>query len=334
MGTHNSFKEETTDTAAIWWTHLREPNPSADLLERWNTWMADDPANAQAFAQLNTLSERAAHAPAEQRRQLIDEFAPRAVSRRRHPLMAAAAAVFGIALLGGWWVLHSASDRVGSSQQYASAVGENRTIQLPDGSAVELGAASTLRTHFARSQRAVELDDGEAFFTVTHDHRPFVVDAGPLRIEDLGTAFNVRRTGQRVSVTVTQGRVRLSPADGTSRSAGHPSGRLDLTAGQRAEYDPTNGALSVSEIAPEHAATWREQRLEFIDEPMSAVIANVNRYSHQPIRFADPRLGELKFTGTVNTTTIGSWVGGLPHVFPVQVHTFADHVVLSSAGQP
>jgi transmembrane sensor len=64
------------------------------------------------------------------------------------------------------------------------------------------------------------------------------------------------------------------------------------------------------------------------------VLANVNRYSHQPIQLADPQLGELMFTGTVNTTTIDSWVGALPHVFPVQVSTFADHVVLSSTGQP
>ena len=84
-------------------------------------------------------------------------------------------------------------------------------------------------------------------------------------------------------------------------------------------------------MAVEHAAAGRRHRLEFVNEPLSAVLANVNRYSPQPIQLADPRLGALMFTGTVNTTTIDSWVGALPHVFPVQVSTFADHVVLSSA---
>jgi len=335
MANTTGFGEDPMHAAAIWWTQLRDPEPSADLLERWSAWMAADPGNAQAFAQLNVLGEAVAHAPSEQRQQLIEEFAPPRAARHRRPLMAAAAAaVIGLAL-GGWWLLRGGLDMAAPSQQYASAVGEDRDIQLADGTAIQLGAASTLTTRYAADRRAVDLRSGEAFFTVTHDSdRPFVITAGPLHIEDLGTAFNVRRTGQRVSVAVTEGRVRLSPSDGASPGAGTSSGRLDLVAGQRAEYDPATGAISVSEVAVEHAAAWRQHRLEFVNEPLAAVLANVNRYSHQPIQLADPRLGELMFTGTVNTTTIDSWVGALPHVFPVQVSTFADHVVLSSAVQP
>jgi transmembrane sensor len=333
MANTTGFGEDPMHAAAIWWTQLRDPEPSADLLERWSAWMAADPGNAQAFAQLNALGEAVAHAPAGQRQQLIDEFAPPRAARHRRPLMAAAA-VIGLAL-GGWWLFSGRLDMAAPSQQYTSAVGEDRDIQLADGTAIQLGAASTLTTRYAADRRAVDLGTGEAFFTVTHDSdRPFVITAGPLHIEDLGTAFNVRRTGQRVSVAVTEGRVRLSPSDGASPGAGTSSGRLDLVAGQRAEYDPATGAISVSEVAVEHAAAWRQHRLEFVNEPLAAVLANVNRYSHQPIQLADPRLGELMFTGTVNTTTIDSWVGALPHVFPVQVSTFADHVVLSSAVQP
>jgi transmembrane sensor len=337
MGTHTGFDEETTRMAALWWTQLRDPDPSPDLLERWGAWMAAAPGNARIFAQLNALGGLAANAAPDQRQQLIDEFAPRSMRMRaRHrPLAAfAAAAVIAVALLGGWWMLRGGLDH-SPSRHYASAVAEDRNIQLPDGTAVQLGAASTLTSRYARDRRDVDLRAGEAFFTVTHDRRrPFVVTAGPLHIEDLGTAFNVRRTGQRVSVTVTEGRVRLSPAAGAPRGADMPSGRLDLVAGQRAEYDPASGALSVSEVALEHAATWRQHRLEFVNEPLSTVLANVNRYSRQPVQLADPRLGELMFTGTVSTTNIDSWVGALPHVFPVRVSMFADHVVLSGTGKP
>lgn len=334
MTTDPGLEDEALRVAAIWWTQLRDPEPSADLLERWDAWMAADPANAQAFAQLNALGDMLANASTEQRQPLIDEFAPRKASWHRRPLAAAAAAVIGVALIGGWWMLHGGLDGADPSQRYVSAVAEDRDIALPDGTAIQLGAASTLTTRYAPDRRDIDLRAGEAFFTVTHDQRrPFVVTAGPLHIEDLGTAFNVRRTGQRVSVTVTEGRVRLSPTDGVSHGA-DMSGRLDLVAGQRAEYDPRTGALTVFAVAAEHAAAWRQHRLEFVDEPLSAVLANVNRYSHQPIQLADPQLGELMFTGTVNTTTIDSWVGALPHVFPVQVSTFADHVVLSNAGKP
>jgi transmembrane sensor len=333
MATNTGFDEETTRTAALWWTQLRDPEPSPDLLERWGAWMAADPSNAETFAQLNALGEMAADASPDQRQQLVDEFIPRA--KRPHRPLAAAAAVIGVTVLGGWWMLRGGLNHSPPVQQYASAVAQDRDIQLSDGTAIQLGAASTLTTRYARDRRDIDLRAGEAFFTVTHDRqRPFVVTAGPLHIEDLGTAFNVQRTGQRVSVTVTEGRVRLSPANGVPKGADIPSGRLDLVAGQRAEYDPASGALSVSAVAPAHAATWRHHRLEFVNEPLSTVLANVNRYSRQPVQLADPRLGELMFTGTVNTTNIDSWVGALPHVFPVQVSTFADHVVLSSISKP
>jgi transmembrane sensor len=205
-------------------------------------------------------------------------------------------------------------------------VGEDRDIRLPDGTDVALGAASSLTARYGDARRDIELDAGEAYFKVTHDRRrPFVVDAGSLRIEDLGTAFNVRRTGERVSVAVTEGRVRVSSA-----TAG-AAGPQELVAGQRAEYDPRGGRLRVTQVAAEQDAAWRHHQLEFVNEPLSMVIANVNRYSRRPLQLADPQLGQLMFTGTVNTTNIDGWIGALPHVFPLQVSRFADHVVLSSA---
>jgi len=81
MAINTGFEEETMRMAAIWWTQLRDPEPSVDLLERWSAWIAADPSNAQAFAQLNALGDMAANASTNQRQQLIDEFAPRRVSR-------------------------------------------------------------------------------------------------------------------------------------------------------------------------------------------------------------------------------------------------------------
>ena len=333
MVTDDGPNADIQRTAAIWWTNLRASDPSVDLLERWEAWMASDPAHARAFAELNALSEMVAGASGTDRQALIEEFAPRRAPPARRRWLAAA--VLAMAVLGGWWAHQVGRESGDAARQYASAVGENRDITLADGTVVQLGAASKLVTRYAADRRQIDLRGGEAFFTVTHDgSRPFVVAAGPLRIEDLGTAFNVRRTGKRVSVAVTEGHVRLSLAGAAGQLQSQSSGRLDLVAGQRAEYDPDSGALSVSEVSAEHAAAWRDHRLEFVNEPLAIVIANVNRYSHQPVQFADPRVGRLMFTGTVNTTTIDSWVGALPHIFPVQVSTFADHVVLSSTRQP
>lgn len=311
-----------TRAAAQWWTRLREPEPAPQTMEQWLAWLEADPRHAQAFEQVCRLGESLHAADASTRASFQQLFAPAERPRARWLAGLAIAASLVIAVLGWRMAVPDGS----GLQHYASEVGQNRDIQLPDGSTVELGAASSLTARYANGQRAIELSAGEAFFTVSHEHdRPFVVAAGPVRIEDLGTAFNVRRTGQQVTVAVTQGRVRVQ-APGDRKQAG-----MELVAGQQADYDPRRGVFSMSSVAVDHVAVWRDNRLEFVNEPLSTVIANVNRYSRRPVQIADPRLGELTFTGTVKINTIDSWIGALPRVFPVQVSSFADHVVLTSS---
>lgn len=315
-----------TRTAAEWWTRLREPEPTLQTIEQWQAWLEADPRHAQAFEQVCRLGESLHGADALTRASLQQAFAPAERSRPRWVAALAIAASLVVAVLGWRMAGHGGFSEAADLRRYASEVGQNRDIRLSDGSTIALGAASSLTARYAKGQRAIELSAGEAFFTVSHERdRPFVVAAGPVQIEDLGTAFNVRRTGQQVTVAVTQGRVRVqAPAD--KKQAG-----MELVAGQQASYDPRRGVFSMSSVAVDHVAVWRDNRLEFVNEPLSTVIANVNRYSRRPVQIADPRLGELTFTGTVKVNTIDSWIGALPRVFPIQVSSFADHVVLTSS---
>ena len=328
-----SYKTDMNTTAAQWWIRLREPYPAPHLIEQWQAWMEADGSHAQAFAQISRLAQELHATDAPIRESLIKEFAGRRPAWRRWMAGVAVAASLLLAVMG-WRGFEAGSlgpDAL--AQRYASAVGQDRHIDLPDGSAIELGAASSLTAHYRSGRRAVNLDDGEAFFTVAHEPaRPFVVDAGPVRIEDLGTAFNVRRTGDRVSVAVTQGRVRVAPSTwGAMGGTLAPRQAMELIAGQQASYDPHRGVFTLSTVTTTQATAWRQSRLEFVDEPLSAVLANVNRYSRRPVQLADPQLGTLTFTGTVNTHTIDSWINALPRVFPVEVSMFADHVVLNRA---
>ena len=88
--------------------------------------------------------------------------------------MAAAAAIFGFRAL---------SSPVLSTMSVATAVGENRTVPLPDGSRITVGGYSRVEVSFSDSERRVELARGEALFKVAKDPtRPFVVHAGRARV--------------------------------------------------------------------------------------------------------------------------------------------------------
>lgn len=311
--------------AAEWWARLRDPALPEQALAQWMAWLEADPRHAAAFDRACALAESAAALQGDQRADLVARFAPpaQAARPRRAPsriAFALAAGLAAVAVIGGALFL---TQRHGpeSSRAYASERAGHRDIDLPDGSSIELGGASAITARYGRDIRAVDLEAGEAFFRVAHAERPFVVTAGPLRIRDLGTAFNVRRTGDRVTVAVTEGRVRVSPS--TDESDG---GTVELGAGREVSFDPETKAMRILDVDPAVATAWRENRLEFVNEPLSSVLDNVNRYSRRPIRMTDPMLARLTFTGTVQVDTIDSWVSALPRVFPVRIDTFADHL--------
>jgi transmembrane sensor len=317
--------ERIDHVAADWWARLRDPALPEQAWHQWSAWFEAHPDHAAAFDRVAALAERLGTMTAAQRAAFVARFAPAAVTRRGPSWRALGlAASVAVAVAAGAIFLAWGSHPGDTPRQYASETAGRRDIALPDGSSIELGGASSVTAHYGRDERAVDLDAGEAFFRVAHAERPFVVNAGPLRIRDLGTAFNVRRTGERVTVTVTEGRVRVSPAQG-----GSDLGPIELGAGRQVSYDPTTQAMRILDASPDSALAWRGNRLEFVNEPLDSVLANVSRYSKRPIRLADPSLGKLTFTGTVRVDTIDSWVAALPRVFPVRVESHADRLELA-----
>ncbi len=325
MNTASSAHRHIENTAADWWSRLRDPALPEQAMLQWGEWLEADPRHAVAFDRACALAEAAAAMDGATREAFVARYVPLAVRRRAPPRFALGLAVgIAIIVLGAGLFLALRSAGAESTRQYASEHAGHRDIALPDGSSIELGGATSITARYGRDERAVDLEAGEAFFRVAHAERPFVVTAGPLRIRDLGTAFNVRRTGNRVTVAVTEGRVRVSP----SASDGD-AGTVELGAGREVSFDPETQAMRILDVSAASATAWRGHRLEFVNEPLSSVVDNVNRYSTRPIRLADADLGRLTFTGTVEVDTIDSWVSALPRVFPVRVDSYADRLELT-----
>lgn len=316
--------------AADWWVRLRDPRRAAGSEEQWLEWSGRDPRHADAFARVSELGAQLGTLDAEARQGLLREFAP-ARTRRWWPF--AIAATFVIACVAGGIAVH---DRLRTesveSARYSTAVAVDRNIALSDGSQVALGGATLLTTHYTRARRDVDLGAGEAYFQVAHDAaRPFIVAAGKISIRAVGTAFNVRRTGERVTIAVAEGRVRVAGSGGAAIGKVAAADALEAIAGQQISFDPHASGLIVSAISPTGATSWREHRLEFVNEPLDSVVANINRYSPRPLQLADARLGTLAFTGTVDPAALDGWLRALPKILPVRVGSEAGRVTISAA---
>ena len=136
-----------------------------------------------------------------------------------------------------------------SDEPISTAVGEQRSITLADGSLIKLNTRTTIRHRFDESTRRVELIEGEALFDVARDEqRPFIVTAGATEVRVLGTSFNVyKQSDLEATVSVLEGRVTvratgLITADQAGSAAGdmlQPSpGEVELTDGQQIHIRP------------------------------------------------------------------------------------------------
>ncbi|QHV99469.1 FecR family protein [Spirosoma endbachense] len=130
------------------------------------------------------------------------------------------AATLGVVLLIGWalWIQYGPDQSI---KTIKTTAGPPRTINLPDGSIVQLHANSQLRYDrrgFAGqwsddTPRAVWLE-GEADFSVTHRNdtssaRLFRVHTPDLTVEAVGTTFRVQQGPGCTRVALTSGQVNL-----------------------------------------------------------------------------------------------------------------------------
>jgi len=216
---------------------------------------------------------------------------------------------------------------------YRTAVGEQTTVRLADGSTVYLNTASRIKVHLTAVRREVTLVTGEALFSVAHDpDRPFLVRAGGGVIRAVGTEFNVYRKGEEVTVTVVEGVVEVAPAVGvlpkmqaTSRSPR----RKSLSKGEQLAYSLDDGSVRrIARVEPQRAVSWRKKRLNFDNQALAEVIAELNRYGRGQIVIVDDELAGIRVGGVFKVDDVGSVVAALERTLPIRVVRVTPYLTL------
>ncbi|WP_343702885.1 FecR domain-containing protein [Chitinophaga sp.] len=152
-------------------------------------------------------------------------------------------------------------------------------VTLPDGSAVWLNSASSIRypTAFSGKQREVGIT-GEAYFEVARDvRRPFrVVVNTTTTIEVLGTHFNVNAYGGEsgINTTLLEGRVRVMQTAGRRNA-------VTLSPGQQArvaEDLPAPRISVVDNVDVENVLAWKNGLFYFSGLTFEQVMRQLERW--------------------------------------------------------
>jgi hypothetical protein len=171
--------------------------------------------------------------------------------------------------------------------------GKKYHVNMVDGTNVELNSNTTFtfnNSTFSKNRNVAV--KGEAFFDVSHNkNRPFIVQSSNLKIEVLGTEFNVSNYSNNnyTSTTLVDGKIKVSNAQGDSK--------IILPGNQAKLYHNQNNIL-INEIDVQEVVAWTSGRMIFYNEKLQNLIPKLNRWYN--VNFVlDEKINDIQFTGTL-----------------------------------
>jgi len=330
--------------AAEWFLAIRsEKEPEPETVQAWLRWLEASEENRQAFEDIAQVWNSTPYAviappPTPATEEDYDGSIPiaewlaskqtkgAAITPKRsslRPLLAIAASVsiVAVGLLAYRFLVPI------TQGEFITGTGEQRQLKLADGSQITLGAHSRLTVDLTEQRRQVRLQAGEAYFSVHKDpRRPFVVTALESTITAVGTSFNVRAVEGRLTVTVSEGRVKVADLQAPAPDAIGLLGRdeqLTYTQGKT-----SGAAASIKPVDANDSVRWREGWLIYRDEPLKYVIADIARYTDIKVEVT-PSAADAHFSGAVSKDGIDEWLVALPDVIAVSVAPTGDGFKIS-----
>jgi transmembrane sensor len=321
------------EDAALWLLRMEATELSPQEKIEFEHWLVRDPGNHSAFDRAAAALEAAGRHSAAADIMEMRAAALAGGKRARGAPWAMVASVVGIGVAAmALWVaaqrpsapwrsdVASASTDVPAlasrATHFATAVGERSTISLPDGSSVTLDTQSAIDVEYTPTERGIQLLHGQALFEVAkHQPTPFQVYAAGRRITAVGTTFNVRVDGQRLRVALIEGKLRVAVANPTLLAPAQ-LGQVTMSPGESLDTAPNRPvAVRVTDVT--RTASWREGVAVFADERLTDVVAEMNRYTSNPIVIAEPAVGELRISGVFKTGDPERFATSLGTVFPI-----------------
>lgn len=319
--------DESQGEAETWLARLLSPECTTSERADFEDWLAEDPSHVEAYLAAERIHSMAALLGSDDliraaTRSARNDARGPAVRRRRSGVAMAMAASLLAACGVVFWFARTPTPAP-PLQNYTTAVGEQRTLTLVDGTTLLLDTDSSVNVRFEPTRRLLDLARGRMQLVVAADpQRPFVVQAGASTIRDIGTTFQVSRTGELVNVGLIEGsvtvKVDVAGADAMVNTLS-PGQQLSVDAGRMQGTRPLD--LST-------ASAWPRGELVFKGRRLDLLLEEANRYSRTPMRLADPALGSLTVSGVFHHDDQAALVAALERMLSIRAERVGDREIV------
>lgn len=322
--------EQAEIRAAEWVLAQEDDGWSEADQAAFDAWLSESYGNRAAYLRMRESWREADRISALSRSHPVPPERSEYNPERRWWLPTAIAASLVLTVGGAYFSQHHNAAQVPeqlATESFSTPVGGRRTVAFSDGSRVQLNTASKVRTLLRTDKREVWLDEGEAFFEVAHKHdQPFIVHAGNRQVTVLGTKFSVRRDGDKVQVSVLEGRVRVDEIEGGQavRSSVIVGGDVAIARG------PATLVTTRSEQKVEDGLAWRQGMLSFEQRGLGEIAAEFNRYNRRKLVVTDPDAAALRIGGMFPADDPDAFVRLLRDAYGLKVEETPSEVRISN----
>lgn len=261
--------------AASWHARMTEPRSAAEVAA-FEDWLAADPLNAQAYAEIEVVNAAVGTVP--RPREAADHVSS-PVFRPALAFVLGALAVLGVVAL---W-------QGGSQPAFATIRNDGSAIhgvRLDDGTRVWLDVGAEIGVRISRASRAIEVRKGRVRVVPARDPRPLAIRSEAVSVAPGSTCTDVAIASDRITVGGLDG-----PIDVEIKRSGSRSAPLQLGAGKALAIE----ARTVRPIPIEN--DWTAGRLRFSRARLSEVLALANRLGDPDIRAVEAGVAQLRVSG-------------------------------------
>ncbi|MGM1431285.1 FecR family protein [Sphingobacterium lactis] len=208
----------------------------------------------------------------------------------------------------------------------ATAPGEIRTVELPDGSTVVLNGNSELsyNKNLGKDDTRKVYFEGDGNFSITkmnsrsgkQQDRKFLVMSGQSIVEVLGTEFRVHSRAEGTTVSLYSGLVSFAVNRKGSSDTESSLNRIILYPGDEVEYSKGENQIEKRTQAHEQTLQWEKDGVQFRGATLKQTMAYVRDIYGYDYILKDPTLLERRITGKFSNKdlevfikTIGSTLG-------------------------
>ncbi|MEN5253360.1 FecR domain-containing protein [Alcaligenes aquatilis] len=305
--------------ARAWVSRLKTSSLTSRQARELRRWCGRSPSHAAAFAHAREMWD----ATPQDREQWLREA--KLMKKRGHqPLRRAL--LGGLLVGGGLYLLAKPPLQLWPSladlrADYRTGAGEQRRVQLMDHVWLDMNTRSRLNvSDDPHLGRVVALLDGEV--EVRQSERSAsvaTVFAGVGSIQTFNGRTNIRYLNSQTQVTCLSGSAQVDVGGQGYR----------LGAGEQLVYG-RHAISSVQTVAAENLPSWRQGRLAFHEQPLSQVLAELNRYWAGHLILRDATLGSVLVSFAVSLDNLPEVLEVLQQVYGVQVMCLPGGIALLS----